>query len=101
MDKIKPSQITCVSTLQQTHATFFPVDANRARFLALLVANRIASDQQAAAPAWIADHRVAHDQERAGRYLKSDTRPSLFLPSLFFGQQQGLYDVPGRSAIAH
>jgi hypothetical protein len=25
----------------------------------------------------------------------------MFLPSLFFGQQQGLYDVPGRSAIAH
>jgi hypothetical protein len=25
----------------------------------------------------------------------------MFLSSLFFGHQQGLYDVPGRSAIAH
>jgi len=25
----------------------------------------------------------------------------MFLPSLFFGEQQGLNDLPGRSAIAH
>jgi hypothetical protein len=28
-------------------------------------------------------------------------RPNAFFPPLFFGQQQGLYDLSGRSAIAH
>jgi hypothetical protein len=31
----------------------------------------------------------------------ADTGLGLFLSSLFFGHQQGLYDVPRRSAIAH
>src|ERR1700704_429020 len=35
------------------------------------------------------------------RYLKTDARPSMFLPSLSFSQQQGLYNVPGRTPIAH
>jgi hypothetical protein len=48
---------------------------------------------------WLALRRRCARQ--AGQYLRTDSGPGLFRSSPFFGHQQGLNDVPGRSAVAH
>src|ERR1700730_10436282 len=57
------------------------------------------SEYKALLGLWLALRRRCARQ--AGQHLRTDTGPGLFHSSPFFGHQQGLNDVPGRSAVAH